>query len=121
MHDEAIVGNPRICAAVVLAVPAHHALGQPGPSDLVVIDFRAGTDGRDAMFVVRPTGARTLFTDFGNPAQGPVGQIRTASPATCPATSTSSTRMPAPIASMMASLAGAVCCSTSIASPAPAR
>jgi sugar lactone lactonase YvrE len=41
---------------------------------IVVIDRRAGTDGRGALFRVDPgTGARTLVSDFGDPTQGVTG------------------------------------------------
>ena len=43
-------------------------------SGLAVVDPDAGTGLLGALFLVDPvTGARTLFSDFGNPAQGPTG------------------------------------------------
>jgi cysteine-rich repeat protein len=50
----------------------------PGAGGLVVVDTEAGTDGRGALFRVHPvTGARTLLSDFGNAAQGPLGKTPT--------------------------------------------
>jgi hypothetical protein len=50
----------------------------PGAGGLLVTDTEAGTDGRGALFRVHPvTGARTLLGDFGDPAQGPLGQSPT--------------------------------------------
>jgi hypothetical protein len=45
----------------------------PG-GDILVIDFDSGTNSLGALFNVnRVTGARCFLTDFGNPAQGPLG------------------------------------------------
>lgn len=38
-----------------------------------VLDQEAGTNGIGAIFQINADGARTLFSDFGNNAQGPVG------------------------------------------------
>lgn len=44
------------------------------PSALLVTDGSAGTDGRGALYKVDPTtGQRSLLSDFGNSAQGPLG------------------------------------------------
>jgi hypothetical protein len=57
-----------------------------GPAgNLLVTDTEAGTDvpdaqdgGNGALFSINPTtGARTLLSDFGNPAHGPLGQTPT--------------------------------------------
>ncbi|MBI3247098.1 MAG: hypothetical protein HYZ50_11400 [Deltaproteobacteria bacterium] len=57
-----------------------------GPAgDLLVTDTEAGTDvpdiqdgGNGALFSINPAnGARALLSDFGNPAQGPLGQTPT--------------------------------------------
>jgi len=64
-------------AALVLAsgLGAEEALAQGLPAgEIVVVDLYAGTDQRGALFRVNPaTGNRTLVSDFGNPAQGPLG------------------------------------------------
>ncbi len=64
--------------------PAQGALGEDpfsvaveaaGP--ILVMDANAGTDRKGALFRVDPTsGARTVLSDFGNPAQGPEGVVR---------------------------------------------
>ena len=42
--------------------------------EILVADIHAGTGALGALFRVDPTtGARTLLSDFGNPAQGPLG------------------------------------------------
>jgi hypothetical protein len=44
------------------------------PGNVLVIDYEAGTGGSGALFTVDPSsGARTIISDFGNSAQGPVG------------------------------------------------
>jgi hypothetical protein len=50
--------------------------GLLGPGDaLFVLDSKAGTNNKGVLFTVEPgTGIRQIFTDFGNPAQGPLGQ-----------------------------------------------
>jgi hypothetical protein len=54
------------------ADPARGAVA--GSGAILVIDFNAGTDGRGVLFRVDPTtGQRTLLSDFGNTAQGPLG------------------------------------------------
>lgn len=63
--------------------PVGVAMGPAG--NLLVTDTDAGTDvpdvqdgGNGALFTVNPTnGARALLSDFGNPAQGPLGQTPT--------------------------------------------
>ncbi|MFQ5820582.1 MAG: hypothetical protein ACE5I5_11385 [Candidatus Heimdallarchaeota archaeon] len=46
----------------------------PSASDILVIDLEAGTNNQGALFQVNPaTGTRTILTDFGNTAQGPLG------------------------------------------------
>jgi hypothetical protein len=45
------------------------------PPTIVVIDGSAGTNQQGAVFAVNPqTGQRSLLSDFGNSAQGPLGQ-----------------------------------------------
>jgi hypothetical protein len=45
---------------------------------ILVVDLEAGTGGLGALFRVDPgTGARSLLSDFGNPAQGPTGYTPT--------------------------------------------
>ena len=47
---------------------------QSAAASILVVDFAAGTAQRGALFVVDPvTGQRALLSDFGNPAQGPLG------------------------------------------------
>ncbi len=44
------------------------------PGDTLVIDFEAGTGGRGALFRVSPAnGSRAILSDFGNSAQGTLG------------------------------------------------
>ena len=58
---------------VVQLTPSVRA--QPSPGDILVADFDAGTSGRGALFSVNPsTGARTVISDFGAVAQGPLGE-----------------------------------------------
>jgi hypothetical protein len=47
----------------------------PGAAGTILVsDSSAGTNGKGALFSVNPTtGARTLLSDFGNGAQGPLG------------------------------------------------
>lgn len=46
-----------------------------GPQHALVIDDDAGTNGDGALFRVRlSTGNRTIISDFGDPAQGPIGE-----------------------------------------------
>lgn len=53
-----------------ILTPAH---AQLSPGDALVIDFNAGTGSLGALFRLDPMkGARTLVSDFGNPAQGPL-------------------------------------------------
>ena len=48
---------------------------QLSQGDILVIDSQAGTNFNGALFVIDPvTGNRTLLSDFGNPAQGPLGR-----------------------------------------------
>jgi cysteine-rich repeat protein len=55
-----------------LAPPAH---AQLNPGDILVADFEAGAGGAGLLFRVNPsTGVRTVLSDFGNGAQGPMGQ-----------------------------------------------
>jgi cysteine-rich repeat protein len=55
-----------------LAPPAQ---AQLNPGDILVADFEGGENGAGLLFRVNPaTGARTVLSDFGNPAQGPTGQ-----------------------------------------------
>jgi len=50
------------------------AHAQPMPGDALVADLTAGTGGRGALFSVDlTTGNRTLISNFGNGAQGPLG------------------------------------------------
>jgi hypothetical protein len=50
-------------------------LGLLAPAETLVTDGSAGTNGQGALFEVDPTtGNRTLLSDFGNSAQGTVGQ-----------------------------------------------
>jgi uncharacterized repeat protein (TIGR01451 family) len=42
--------------------------------NVLVIDWNAGTDSRGALFRINaPTGVRTVISDFGDAAQGPIG------------------------------------------------
>lgn len=51
------------------------ALVVTAAGDVLVTDLDAGTDSRGALFRVNPTtGARTLMSDFGDSAQGPLGE-----------------------------------------------
>ncbi|MFH0340715.1 MAG: hypothetical protein ACHBNF_01020, partial [Chromatiales bacterium] len=53
--------------------PQAHAQVMPG--DTLVIDSDAGTGGNGALFRVNPAnGSRTVVSDFGNSAQGPLGR-----------------------------------------------
>ena len=45
--------------------------------DVVVVDIGAGTNGRGMLFGVDPNGFRSVISDFGNAAQGPLGQFPT--------------------------------------------
>jgi hypothetical protein len=58
-----------------LTLFAHSAQsGMIKAGDILVTDQSGGTGGRGALFVVDPkTGQRTVFSDFGNPAQGSLG------------------------------------------------
>ena len=48
------------------------------PGTVLVVDADAGTDASGALFQVNPTsGLRTLLSDFGDAAQGPVGAFPT--------------------------------------------
>ncbi|WP_157754271.1 hypothetical protein [Lysobacter capsici] len=48
------------------------------PGTLLIVDGLAGTDELGALFAInRVTGKRTLISDFGNPAQGPLGAFPT--------------------------------------------
>jgi cysteine-rich repeat protein len=49
---------------------------QPMPGDVLIADQQFGnatTGFRGGLFVVKPTGARSLLSDFNNAAQGPLG------------------------------------------------
>jgi hypothetical protein len=53
--------------------PRGVALGADGT--ILVLDVSAGTSGRGALFSVNPTtGQRTTLSDFGDPAQGALGE-----------------------------------------------
>jgi hypothetical protein len=57
-----------------LALPLPESYGQLSSGDILVADEFAGTGGVGALFKVDPsTGARTIFSDFGDPTQGPTG------------------------------------------------
>ena len=44
--------------------------------DILVVDQIGGTNGLGALFLVNPkTGQRVVLSDFGNPAQGPLGSV----------------------------------------------
>ncbi|HEV8614204.1 MAG TPA: post-COAP-1 domain-containing protein [Methylomirabilota bacterium] len=64
-----------LAAAIVLVGSiVSPAQAQLVAGDAVVIDTSAGTGSLGALFRVdATTGARTLLSDFGNPAQGPLG------------------------------------------------
>ena len=58
--------------ATIGFIPQAHAQARPG--DILVIDFEAGTGGRGALFRVSPAnGSRAILSDFGNSAQGTLG------------------------------------------------
>jgi len=75
-------GN-RVLNSVVLALLflvlispglVHAREGQEGQNIYLVIDHRAGTDGRGALFSVDPvTGERRILSDFGDSSQGDLG------------------------------------------------
>jgi hypothetical protein len=51
------------------------AAAQLVAGDVFVVDSRAGANGRGAVFRVDPTtGQRTLVSDFGDAALGPIGR-----------------------------------------------
>ncbi|MEQ1528804.1 MAG: hypothetical protein ABL925_05765 [Methylococcales bacterium] len=51
--------------------PAHAEIKS---GDILVVDQIGGTNGLGALFLVNPkTGRRVVHSDFGNPAQGPLG------------------------------------------------
>lgn len=75
--------NPSTGARIVISDFGNAAQGPLGaqpmgvvidPSgSIIVLDFGAGTNATGALFSVNPaTGARTVISDFGNPAQGPL-------------------------------------------------
>lgn len=83
------LGQPRACpfgnlslrwvtlcvASVLMTIAATAAHAQLSPGNILVIDRNGGTDNRGALFKVDPvTGARTVVSDFGNSAQGALGQ-----------------------------------------------
>lgn len=52
------------------------AHAQPMPGDVLIADQQFGnatTGFRGGLFLVKPSGARNLLSDFGNAAQGPLG------------------------------------------------
>ena len=55
---------------------SQESYSQLSPGDLLVVDPSAGTDSRGLLFRVNPeTGNREIITDFGNLAQGPLGDF----------------------------------------------
>src|SRR5262245_32507379 len=76
-----------LASVVSVLEPLPQARAQLLPGDILVVDVDAGTNdrgapgtsdrgagGRGALFRVSPsTGVRTLLSDFGNAAQGPLG------------------------------------------------
>lgn len=70
-------------AALVLALPAvlyfclgtlAHGFAIPPEGQAVVVDEDGATNNRGGVFIVNlTTGQRILVSDFGNPAQGPIG------------------------------------------------
>jgi hypothetical protein len=65
-----------VTASVILGGRPPAAQAQLAPGDILVIDQLAGTGGLGALFRVNPvTGVRTLLSDFGNAAQGPLGRL----------------------------------------------
>src|SRR5262249_18892785 len=64
--DRTLVTRPGVDPFAVAVAPLL------SPGDLLVIDFDSGTNNKGALFKVNPTtGNRILFSDFGNPEQGP--------------------------------------------------
>src|SRR5262245_36034369 len=65
-----------VTASIILGSRPPAAQTQLAPGDILVIDQLAGTSSLGALFRVHPeTGVRTLLSDFGNAAQGPLGRL----------------------------------------------
>jgi hypothetical protein len=61
-----------LCAGLLFVGSPVQAAIKTG--DILVTDQIGGTNGRGALLLVHPTtGQRTVFSDFGKPAQGPLG------------------------------------------------
>ena len=77
----AAMGIAALLAAVCLlfgntAMPTSVQAAQVAAGDIIVVDSRAGTNSLGAVFQVDPSsGQRTLVSDLGNPAQGPLGKL----------------------------------------------
>jgi hypothetical protein len=48
-------------------------MAQLKPGDILVADYEAGPNGAGYLFLMGPDGTRTVLSDFGDPAQGPLG------------------------------------------------
>lgn len=58
-------------SGIAIAPPAGH----PKAGEALVVDYNVGASFRGALFKVDPsTGDREVFSDFGDPSQGPVGR-----------------------------------------------
>jgi hypothetical protein len=70
-------GDTGVDPNAVAWMPAE-LLGLLAPASALVTDGSAGTNAQGALFQVDPnTGNRTLLSDFGNSAQGPLGEYPT--------------------------------------------
>jgi hypothetical protein len=60
--------------AAILALGGYASAAEINAGDILVVDAIGGTNNAGALFVVDPaTGRRSILSDFGNPAQGSVG------------------------------------------------
>ena len=63
-----------LCGGLLCAASPAQAAVKAG--DILVADQNGGTGSRGALFVVNPkTGQRTILSDFGDPAQGSLGNL----------------------------------------------
>ena len=63
-----------LCGGLLCAASPAQAAVKAG--NILVADQNGGTGSRGALFVVNPkTGQRTILSDFGNPAQGSLGNL----------------------------------------------
>ncbi|MBW1817713.1 MAG: hypothetical protein JRJ60_11205, partial [Deltaproteobacteria bacterium] len=64
-----------LMSVIFLSFPGTPAFSQLLPGDILVVDDGVGTDDRGVIFRIDPvTGQRNILTDFGNIAQGPLGE-----------------------------------------------